>query len=88
MLTPAPRGSLRGWELRMFYAISAYNTQTRYVWAASAADVGRYVDHLNADREINLYAAKPIPESEWASYEGRSDVLSMDEPGWDDFMEA
>lgn len=71
----------------MFYKITAYNTQACYVWASSPADVERYVDYLNRNKDINLLAAYPIDESEWDEYEGRDDVMSMDEPGWDDFME-
>lgn len=68
-----------------YYKISAYNTQAIIVWG-DAADAERYVDWLNRDREINAYSATEIPESEWADYEGRDDVMSMCEPYWDDFM--
>ena len=68
-----------------FYKITAYNTQALYFWG-SEADASRYVDWLNRDRDINVYSARSIPEAEWAEYEGRNDVLSGEEYGWDDFM--
>lgn len=72
----------------MFYQITAYNQGALYAWASNPADVDRYVDWLNRDRDINVYAAHEIPEVEWAEYESRDDVLSMDEAYWDDFMAA
>ncbi|ETD02882.1 hypothetical protein U717_04120 [Rhodobacter capsulatus R121] len=74
-------------KMTSFYKITAYNSQALYFWGTDA-DVDRYVDWLNRDREINVYAAEAIPEAEWAQYEGRDDVLSGEECGWDDFMSA
>ncbi|HMM63454.1 MAG TPA: hypothetical protein PKD01_04945 [Mesorhizobium sp.] len=68
-----------------FFKIAAYNTQALYFWG-SEADAERYVDWLNRNRDINTYSATAIPEAEWGDYEGRDDVLSGEEPGWDDFM--
>lgn len=72
----------------MFYEIRAYNAQTLIAWASDANDVERYVDWLNRSRDIDLYAAREVAEADWPRYERRNDVLSMDEPEWDDFMEA
>ena len=68
----------------MFYKIHAYNTESLIVWASSEADVDRYIDWLNRDRDVNHYAARAIGET------GHDDacILSMDEPHWDDFMSA
>lgn len=71
--------------MNSFFQIAAYNTQALYFWGTDA-DCVRYVDWLNRDRDINVYSHRAIPESEWADYEGRDDVLSGEEPGWDDFM--
>ncbi|WP_288949529.1 hypothetical protein [uncultured Paracoccus sp.] len=68
-----------------FYKISAYNSQSLYFWGREA-DCARYVDWLNRNREINVYRFAAIPESDWGEYEGRDDILSGDEPCWDDFM--
>ena len=68
-----------------FYKITAYNTQALYFWGAEA-DVERYVDWLNRNRDINVYSASAILEAEWSEYESRNDVLSGEEPHWDDFM--
>lgn len=68
-----------------FYRLNAHNDHTVYFWGAEA-DAERYADWLNRDREINHYAATAIPEAEWSEYEGRDDITSGDEPGWDDFM--
>ena len=70
----------------MFYTLNAYNTQAIAVWASNKADVDRYVDWLNRDRDVNLYSAMPVDEDQQSEYESRSDFLSMDEPYWDDFM--
>lgn len=68
-----------------FFEITAYNSQALYFWGTQEA-CGRYVDWLNRNRDINVYSAEAIPETEWASYEGRDDILSGEEYGWDDFM--
>lgn len=68
-----------------FFKITAYNTQVLYFWGAEG-DADRYVDWLNRDREINVYSAQAIPEGQWGDFEGRDDVLSGEEPCWDDFM--
>lgn len=70
----------------MFYEIMRYNHTKLIIWATSESDAERYVDWLNRDRKINLYAAYAIAEEDWPQYEARDDVLSADEPGWDDFM--
>jgi hypothetical protein len=70
-----------------FYKITAYNAQALYFWG-SEADCDRYVDWLNRDREINVYSALAIPEPQWGEFERRDDVLSGEEPAWDDFMDA
>lgn len=72
----------------MYYAILAYNSQTLYVWSSSTSDVERYIDWLNRDREVNLYTYEDIPAADWPEHENRDDAMSMDEPGWDDFMGA
>lgn len=69
-----------------FFEISAYNTPSIYVWG-DEHDVDRYVDWLNKGLEINLYAAGEVPEDQWDDLEAREDVMSMEEPYWDDFME-
>lgn len=38
------------------------------------------------DRDINVYGYEAIPEDQWVEFEGRDDVLSGEEPGWDDFL--
>lgn len=68
-----------------FFKIVAYNTQALFFWGTEA-DAERYVDWLNRDRDINVYSVSAIPATEWAEYECRDDVLSGEEPGWDDFM--
>lgn len=68
-----------------FFKITAYNTQALYFWGAEV-DANRYVDWLNRDREINVYSAHPIPETDWPEYQGRDDVLIGTEPAWDAFM--
>lgn len=73
--------------MNSFFAISAYNTQALYFWGTEA-DADRYVDWLNRDREINVYSRTAIPQEQWADYENRNDVLSGEEPYWDDFMDA
>lgn len=70
-----------------FYRISAYNTEALYFWGPEA-DLIRYVDHLNRDREINVYGWEAMPQAEWAAFEGRDDILSSEDPSWDDFMDA
>lgn len=70
----------------MFYKITACNTTSLFAWASNPADVARWVDWLNRDREVNLHAAHEVPDAEWPEIEKRDDVMSMDEPGWDDFM--
>ena len=65
-----------------FYKITAYNCQSLYFWGTET-DAERYVDWLNRDREINVYSAQAIPESEC---EEPDDALSGQEPGWDNFM--
>jgi hypothetical protein len=68
-----------------FFAITAYNTTSLYFWGTDT-DAERYVDWLNRDRENNVYSASAIPEDQWSDYEDRDDVLSGEEPHWDDFM--
>lgn len=70
-----------------YFEITAYNTQSLYFWGTKD-DAGRYVEWLNRNRDINVYHAAAIPEDQWAAYEGRDDILSGDEPYWDDFMGA
>lgn len=72
----------------MFYKITAHNTDALYAWSFNAADIQRYVDWLNRDREINVYSAQAVINAdEIAQLETQGDVLNMDEPSWDDFME-
>lgn len=68
-----------------FFKITAHNAQEIIFWGADA-DCARYVDHLNRNRNINVYSMEAIPEAEWSEYEGRDDVLSGEEYGWDNFM--
>jgi hypothetical protein len=77
----------------MFYLVSAYNTQALYAWASDESDVARYVDWLNRGRVIDCYryeclGESPEVEEGQTPYEKRDDVLSMDEPYWDHFMEV
>lgn len=71
----------------MFYIVSAYNSQDIIVWSSDEVKVDRYVNWLNRNREINLYSAKEADASQQAELEARDDVMSMDEPYWDDFMD-
>ncbi len=68
----------------MFYKATAYNTQSIVFWASENSDVDRYIDWLNRDRDVNVYSAEELGE------EGFEDdcAFSMDEPDWDDFMDA
>ena len=68
-----------------FYKIEAFNTAALYFWGTEE-DVDRYVDHLNRNREINVYGYRAIPEDQWEEYEGRDDVMNGEEAGWDDFI--
>jgi len=68
-----------------FFKISAYNTNPVFFWGTSE-NADRYVHYLNRDRENNVFSATTIPAAEWAEYENRDDVLSGEEPYWDDFM--
>lgn len=70
----------------MFYRITASNREALYAWASDSADVERYVDWLNRDFEFNLYAASEVEHHLWPEMEVREDVMSMDEPHWDEFM--
>ena len=71
----------------MFYNVTAYNSNALHVWASNPTDVERYVDWLNRKREINLYAASVAPRDQWAVLETNTEVMSCDEPCWDDFMD-
>lgn len=70
-----------------YYKITAHNAQALFFWGTEA-DADRYVDWLNRNLAINVYAASAIPEDQWPEYEGRDDILSGEEYGWDDFMAA
>lgn len=67
----------------MFYQARAYNQTGITFWASNPADAVRYIDWLNRDREINVYAAYELGET------GHEDAceMSCDEPHWDDFMD-
>ena len=67
----------------MFYRTSAYNETSITFWASDTRDVERYIDWMNSKRDINMVSAVEIGE------EGHEDecAFSMDEPGWDDFMD-
>ncbi len=67
----------------MFYRITATNTTALYVWASNENDVVRYVAWLNLDRRDNVYSARRADENMSA----RDDVMSCDEPDWDNFMQ-
>lgn len=69
-----------------FFEITAYNTEALYVWGRESRLL-RYVEWLNRDRKTNHYTFEAIPESRWSDVECRDDVMSMEEPHWDDFME-
>lgn len=71
-------------ETIMFYAARAYNSNEIIFWATASADVEKYVNFLNRDREINVYAAHELGAT---GYEDVC-VMSCDEPHWDDFMNA
>lgn len=70
----------------MFYCAIAYNSESLYAWSSNPGNVDRWVEWLNRNRDINVYAAYEVPEDEWDDLEGRDDVLSMDESYWDEFM--
>lgn len=66
----------------MFYKATAYNTGAIIFWSTDETKVERYIDWLNRDRDINVYHAEEMGED----YEDDT-AFSMDEAGWDDFME-
>lgn len=71
----------------MFYVIKAYNQTALHAWASDPADIERYIDWLNRERDVNLYSATSYTEEEWlaAGHDTLDDAMSCDEPHWDDF---
>ena len=59
-----------------WFAFRAYNSQTIYGWG-TAEEAGRYADHLNARREINVYAPHPVQADEAAAIEARDDGIPL-----------
>ena len=45
------------------FKFSAYNTQAMYGWG-DAAEADAYCDHLNRDREINVYSYTEITDED------------------------
>lgn len=52
-------------QTEQWFAFRAYNSQTIYGWG-TAEEADRYSDHLNTRREINVYGAYPLTETEAA----------------------
>lgn len=46
-----------------WFAFQAYNSQTTYGYG-TADEADKYAAHLNANREINVYAAHPVTTEE------------------------
>lgn len=48
----------------MFYAFTAYNSETLYGWTTNEAVLKAMLDRLNRKREINLYSAEALGDTD------------------------
>ena len=63
-------------QTEQWFAFRAFNSQTIYGWG-TAAEADLYADHLNARREINVYAPHPVPAGAVAEIEARDDGIPL-----------
>lgn len=63
IVTEALSQPKRTLTMLQLYKFSAYNTQAMYGWG-DAAEADAYCDHLNRNREINVYSATEITDAD------------------------
>lgn len=68
------------------YEITARHAKTMY-FKGTEDDCDRYVEWLNEDRNTDFYSYDELPQDQWDDFEDHDDLISSEEPGWDDFME-
>lgn len=61
-----------------WFAFRAYNTQTEYGFG-SDNEAERYCDHLNAAREVNVYAAHELSADEAAELDLDNRGFNLDD---------
>lgn len=63
--------------MNKLYKFAAYNTQAQYGWG-DETEADAYCDHLNRNREINVYSfAEITDEDEIAEHESNSEGVNL-----------